>query len=280
MSSTTESTPKEIVYGKVKTILLPSGRQVDIREQNGNDDDILSNPIDGETGANISKFIAAIVVKAHWKTGSYLRLTYEEARELLVRDRFCIIFHSRIHSIGEIMKFSFDWGEDPQKGGKFDYEEDLRRYLWDYTDEFPEEYLYDTEGKNLGRNPDYDPQTMSPYASNCYDYQELTTQSGKTLRFKLFNGTAGEYMLKLPAEAMTKNTELKARGLEYMDNNNWVKVENFSMFSSRDMSEIRTFVNQVDSTYNPITEITHPVTKEITNYPIMYGKDFFYQEGI
>jgi tyrosyl-tRNA synthetase len=87
-------------------------------------------------------------------------------------------------------------------------------------------------------------------------------------------------MLKLPDEAMTKNTELKARSLQFDNNGEWLKAENFSMFTSREMSEIRTMVNLVDASYNPTTEIENPNTKEKMNYPIMYGKDFFYQEGI
>lgn len=279
MSQHTETDPKAIIWGATKTINLPSGRKVEIREQNGNDDDILSNPNDATSGANISKFISAIVTKAYWKPDSNPRLSVQEARELLLRDRFCIIFNSRIHSIGETMKFSFDWGDDPVKGGKFEYEEDLSRYIWDYEQNFPNEYIEDSNGNNM-RNPEYDDQRIKPYPVDSYDYQELNLHTGKKLRFKLFNGESQEYMLRLPDDAMTKNVELKARGLQVYDNGDWLKADNFSMFTSREMSEIRTIVNLLDESYNPVTEIEHPGTKQTMAYPIMYGKDFFYQEGI
>jgi hypothetical protein len=274
-----ETNPKNIIWGATKVITLPSGKVVEIREQNGNDDDILSNPNDANTGANISKFIAAIVVRAFWKPENNCRLSQQEARELLLRDRFCIIFHSRILSIGETMKFTFDWGEDPVKGGKFDYEEDLNRYIWDYDQPFPTEYIKDSNDE-LVKNPDYDVQRIAPYPVDSYEWQEINLQTGRKVRFKLFNGESQEYMLKLPDEAMTKNTELKARSLQFDNNGEWLKAENFSMFTSREMSEIRTMVNLVDASYNPTTEIENPNTKEKMNYPIMYGKDFFYQEGI
>lgn len=279
MNALQETTPKNIVWGQTKIIKLPSGKEVEIREQNGNDDDILSNPNDAKSGVNISKFIAAIVVRALWKPTTNQRLTQAEATELLLRDRFCILFQSRIHSIDTIMKFSFDWGEDSAKGGKFDYEEDLTRYIWDYNEPFPTEYIEQENGE-LVKNPNYDAQRIKPYPVDSYDWQEIVTTSGKKLRFKLFNGESQEYLLKLADADITKNTELKARSLQYYLNSEYIRVDNFSMFSSKDMFEIRTAVNSVDESYNPLTEITHPKTGQTMNYPIMYGQDFFYQEGI
>lgn len=38
----------QTLYGKKLTFKLPSGYEVTIREQNGEDDDILSNPVDAK----------------------------------------------------------------------------------------------------------------------------------------------------------------------------------------------------------------------------------------
>ena len=45
------------------TFVAPSLNEYTIREQNGADEDILTNPVDIANLMNLSKFIAAIVVK-------------------------------------------------------------------------------------------------------------------------------------------------------------------------------------------------------------------------
>ena len=100
--------------------VTPSGHLVSIREQNGADDDILSNPVEASNLMNLSRFISAIVVEADYYENG--KLTVEQAHNLPVLDRYAILFNSRIFSLGEILDFDYDWKEN---GGKASYEQDL-----------------------------------------------------------------------------------------------------------------------------------------------------------
>lgn len=272
-----EITAEELAYGKTKRLLLPSGRQLTIREQNGEDDEILSNPVDAEDGTNFDKFIAAIVVKASWKNEG--RITKEEASQLLLKDRYFIVMSSRIHSLGKEIQFTYDWGPDPSKGGKQNYSEDLTRYVWDYSKEFPEPYII-KDGKVIP-NPDYDAQRIPPYPENAYDDFIFTLSTGKVIKVNLMTGLSEKYMMKLPPEQLTKLAELKAMNLSLKTPDGWEKVENFTMFSANEMREIRGYVSELDKTYIATTEIENPRNPgQILKYPIMQGSDFFYPEGI
>lgn len=85
---TTQQHGRQTLYGKKLTFKLPSGYEVTIREQNGEDDDILSNPVDAKTFMNISKFIAGIVTDTDI-TATRL-LTPEDVQKMPSLDRYAI----------------------------------------------------------------------------------------------------------------------------------------------------------------------------------------------
>jgi len=263
------STKKDIqaiAWGKTKQILVPSGRRFILREQNGDDDDILSNPSTGADGSNIDYYIAGIVVK-EIINDKEVTFSLEQAKSLLKKDMIAIIFESRIHNLGNILKFKFDFGDDPVVGkGIIGYEEELSQYLHDYTKPFP--LTEEDEGYFKFKIP--------PYPESAYGKFEMTTDSGKRVRINLMNREGMKFILGTKDEETTKNTELKARNLELFTENNWLKVENFSPFSPRDMVNIIAWVKEIDPDYNAITEIAHPVTKYKLNYTLTNSTDFFY----
>lgn len=101
------------LYGKKLTFKLPSGYEVTIREQNGEDDDILSNPVDAKTFMNISKFIAGIVTDTDM-TATRL-LTPNDVQKMPSLDRYAIMINSRVFSLGEILDFRYTW-DGPAEG--------------------------------------------------------------------------------------------------------------------------------------------------------------------
>ena len=122
----------QTLYGKKLTFKLPSGYEVTIREQNGEDDDILSNPVDAKTFMNISKFIAGIVTDTDI-TATRL-LTADDVQKMPSLDRYTIMINSRIFSLGKTLEFRYDW-EGPAEGQvrTIDYEVDLEEeFLFDY----------------------------------------------------------------------------------------------------------------------------------------------------
>ena len=116
----------QTLYGKKFTFKLPSGYEVTIREQNGEDDDILSNPIDARTFMNISKFISGIVTDTDITANRLL--SAEDVQKMPSLDRYAIMLNSRIFSLGKILDFRYDW-EGPAEGQvrTLDYEVDLQK---------------------------------------------------------------------------------------------------------------------------------------------------------
>lgn len=89
---------------------------------------------------NLTKFIAAIVVTTDATPSG--KLTIEDALNLPVNDRYCIIFNSRIFSLGDEVEFEYDWGKE---GGKVMYGQDLHEYLFDYSQVPSEEELKENQ---------------------------------------------------------------------------------------------------------------------------------------
>lgn len=109
----------------------PSGFKYSIREQNGADEDILSNPMDSKNLMNLTKFIQAIVVDTDFTPNR--RLTVEDADRIPLNDRYHIIFMSRIFSLGEEVEFEYNWGQD---GGSVTYGQSLREWYSKITEHY------------------------------------------------------------------------------------------------------------------------------------------------
>lgn len=250
----------EIFETRFLEFTTPSGHHVKIREQNGADDDILSNPVEASTLMNISRFVAGIVVECDYNDTK--KLTADQAHSLPALDRYCILFNSRIFSLGETMEFEYDWGEN---GGKVTYEQDLREFLFDYSTT--------PTAEELDAKPNAIP--FYPERDSIRDLA-FTTESGKELMFDLMTARGEAWVANLPLEKQTKNMIFVARDLRLKVNDKYEKVTNFSLFSMKDMRDIRNNILAVDPIFMGITEIENPVTKERAEVSVVAMKDFFY----
>lgn len=220
--------------------IAPSGNSYEIREQNGDDDDVISNPSRAKTLHNLSDFISAIVV-SNSRTGG--RLTPDQAHALPCNDRYAILFNSRIFSVGQTIDFNVNWL--PEDGGEKLYEQDLQDFLFDYSSVPTEEIL--------NSKPDAIP--FYPVPGQEKDIQVDLT-SGKTVLFDLLTGNGETFLINLPDK--TKNSELKARNLQLVVMGKPEKVETFKLFSVTDMKEIRARVAEMDPMFNGSTEVENP----------------------
>lgn len=242
--------------------MTPAGYMYSIREQNGNDEDILSNPLDVQNLMNLTKFIQAIVVDTNFTANR--RLTIEDADRIPLNDRYCILFKSRIFSLGEEVDFEYDWGT--QDIGKQIYGQDLNEMLFDYSQEPTE--------KILAEKPNAIP--YYPEQNKLVDY-EVVTSSGKSVLFDLLTGAGERFLVTLPVEKQTRNAALLARNLRLLVDGKWEKVENFSIFSVRDIAEIRKAIFEHDPVFDGNTDVEHPnIPGRVEKYPIMLSPTFFY----
>jgi len=251
---------QDIFQTRFDEFITPSGHRVKIREQNGADDDILSNPAEATTLKNLSRFIAGIIMDSDYTNSG--KLTVDEVHNLPSLDRYAILIHSRIFSLGPTMEFKYNWGEN---GGEVEYEQDLNELIFDYSQTPTMEEL---EAK-----PNAVP--FYPEPEKIKDI-EFTLTSGKQLKFDLMTANGESYVANLPLDKQTKNQIYVARNLCYMVNEKWDKVSNFALFSVKDMIEIRNHIHSLDPIFNGTTIIENPVTHEKLEVPIVGMKDFFY----
>lgn len=257
----------DMFNGQTKELILPSGYKVTIREQNGNDDDILSNKHLAEDLSNIDHFLSSLIINTNLPFAKGNRLSPGDIPNMVLRDKYYIIFASRVHSIGSELKFSFDWGKN--SGGKITYTEDIGNYIWDFSKPFPQE---GEEG--------YNPYAIEPYEDNPYELKEIELSSGKLLRFNFLNGFSEKELLKEPIERQSRLSEIRARNLQQKLEDGWKKVENFTFFSKKDMTELNFIINNLDSPFNGLTDIENPKTKDVIQYPLIKAESFLYPEEI
>jgi len=254
-------------YGAVQELVTPSGFKVIIREQTGEDDDILSRAGDTSDGTSANKFIQAIVVDSGINDKG--RLSLDEVRDLKLCDKYFIMIASRIFSISQILKFSYTWGEGLEP---VEYEEDLGQYIWDYgNEEKPFPKLSD---------PEYFKYRIEPHPAGKESIREFTTKSGKKIRYNFMNGHGESYLMKIPMDKQSVNQELLSRDIHLWMGDKWVKVYNFKPFSSIDMMEIRMDVDKNDPLLEFSTDLTNPATGEKISYPLLASNDFFYPREI
>lgn len=254
---------------KQDTFITPSGYKWTIKEQNGEAEDILSNKAASKGLKNILNFIAYITVSQDFVNKV---VTGDDLEELPLLDKYCIMLKSRILSLGEEVEFDYHWNRlDGEKEAlPVTYSVELTEYLFnDYSKEPGEEEL---QNKNKFAVPYY------PNGNKSKDIK-FTTTSGKEVYFDLLTSKGENYLITLPESEQSKNKTLVARNLRMMVKGELNKVENFQMFSTRDMFEIRKFVNSCDPEFTGLCEINHPSDGRSTYINLLGLDSFFYMGG-
>ena len=254
------------LYGDVVTLTTPSSHTITIREQTGEDDDILSNAKGVLDGSSTNKFIAGLIVDTDITPSGLFSI--DDAKNLRLADKWFIMISSRIFSLGQILKFTYKWVD----GLEVEYEEDLGLYIWDYSDEaeaFPQK-----------GDPNYFSQRIPPSKLGKQKERELSLKSVKVIKYNFMDGHAEKWLMSLSEEQQSINVELLARKVQLKMDSGFVKVENFKTFSPRDMMEIRKDVEEYDRAISLITELIHPNTGDKVDYPLIASTDFFFPREV
>ena len=238
----------------------PSGHWFEIREQNGEDEDILSNPKEMRNLLHLSRFISSIVIRTDVNEKG--RLTMDQALDLPLLDRYCILFQSRIFSLGEDIEFSYNW-----KGTLITYKEDLRNFLFEDYSQIPNEEELNAKPNAIPYYPDTD---------IIKGGKSFKLSTGKVITWKAANGRTEQYLISLSEDKQTRNSELIGRDLQLEVNGVFEKVQNFKLFTPKEMAEIRKLVNTYDPIFQGVTEIENPNTSEKLLFPILSTPNFFF----
>lgn len=246
-------------------VKLPSGRVILMREQNGGDDDTLSRIGQGD-GTNILSFLSNIIVK-DYTTGSKPLVT--DVEKWLLKDKYYALFKSRQHSLGHDFKFQYSCSNPkcPTEGAIKTFTEDLRAF--DYAGQKDEE----------GRNITPSEYCVTPYES-AEQVIELTLSSNKKVRFKLLDSILEKGQLAQSGEDFSQNSQFRDRQLELFFEGEYLPVEDFQIFSSKDMVELRAAVKKYDRQFTPLMRVICPTCQNQEYVNMLLHPDFFYPSEI
>ena len=249
---------------------LPSGYYVEIREMNGEDDDVLTNKFNQQNLEHHTNFLSTIIVDTNLPMNINGKISKEAALDILLNDKYVILFYSRIFSIDPIIKFPYLWVKPDGTKDEVMYEDDLNDYVWDFSKQVP---LEGEEG--------YKEYRVKQYAGGAYDKITYNLASGKEVRFGLLNTKSERILAKsLIDQTYSITKDLISRGLELNVEGKWMLVENFKMFSKKDMNELYKATSMVDPTFLGISELLYEPTGETIKINLITLTDFFFPEEI
>lgn len=253
---------------------LPSGYSCEIREQNGEDEEVLSNPANIKNFMNINEFIAGIVTHTDFTASG--KLLVQDVMKLPLLDRAVILINSRIFSLGEELEFNYKWPrpENSKEQAEFTYTQNLKDYIFD-------DYGVKPDEEELKAKPDAVPYYLleedndNPGKIKLTDHK-FTLSSGKEIMWDVATVESEQYLMKLGLDNISRNKDLIARNLRLNVDGNWEKVQNFKLFSVRDMAEMRKEILASDPSFMGTTDIEDPITHSKTQISILTVPTFFY----
>lgn len=251
---------------KTKEVMLPSGFSITLREQTGEDEDTLSRLGDVEDGSSYHKFLSALIIGS--SIPDKTRFSANEIAEWPTVDKYYAILESRIHSLGHEMIFDYECTNEKCNKLKTEQIQDLREFTWDLTKGNPPIDVPFLDNK---------PQLL-PHGSKR-DF-EATTSFGVDIKYNLLTGMGELKTLTKKRKDISRNDELRGRNLAYKGpNGEWIELNNFRLWVSREMKEIRGIVLGDDYNQNFYTTCRCKkcdVTQEII---ILTVPDFFFPSG-
>jgi hypothetical protein len=113
--------------------------------------------------------------------------------------------------------------------------------------------------------------------------REFTLKSGKVVRYNFLNTHGEKYALNIEKDRLAyASIQLLQRGLEWFNGQEFIVVSDFSIFSSRDMNEIRSDIKASDIDFYPLIQVLDLAdsTKLVDELPLLMMDSFFYPEEI
>ena len=228
------------------TVILPTSRKVTIREQNGNDEDVISRVGDSSNNTAIAKFLAGIIIEP--------KTSWQQVMKWQSQDKYVLLLQSRIFNLGDTLSFKHTF----EDGTEETFEEDLSVYTIDNTDN-----KYAPKSYPLGLETEV----------------EFTTSLGKVVKYTLLNSDGEAYNMGKPEGSASRNDIFRCRFLSVKDHNTksgWKVVEKFYDFKPIELSEIRKNIMENDPTFDMLMEISHPVSNQKVLVPMIQYTEFFF----
>ena len=255
--------------GNTLKVPMPSGFILTIREQNGEDDDVLSKVTDNNNTESLHNFLAGIIIEnSQLEKGKYT--TANDIKKWKLKDKYYLALKSRLHSLGPDITF-----DNPCKAKgcthKTSYEEDLSKFDQDLSQPI----------KKRG-DEGYDEGLITTYPNKQETHRIITLASKKVIRYKYIDGIGENKVLEVSEDKLTKNIELRARSIELQkqagSKEEWQKIENFKMFTAREMKEIRIDIKKNDGKFEMFSDLKCGKCNNVVTVPLIAFSNFFFPE--
>lgn len=263
-----ETQANQVDLGNTLKVLMPSGFIIIIREQNGEDDDVLSKANDKSDTDPLHNFLAGIIIEnSQLEKGHYT--TSNDVKRWKLKDKYYLALKSRLHSLGPDIHFE---NKCKAKGCtyKTEYDEDLSKYDTDLT----------KSAKKIG-DEDYVEGIITIYPNKEERYRIITLASKKVIRYKYIDGIGENKVLDVSEDRLTKNMELLARSIEFKKEGTkeeWFRIENFKMFTAREMREIRIDIKKNDVRFDMFSDLKCGKCGNVIQVPLIAFSSFFFPE--
>jgi hypothetical protein len=258
---------------------LPSGHKVTIRETNGADEGILSTQKDAKDASSFDKYLSGIITEHSGFNG---KVSPEQVKSMPLSDKYYAHLIARRHSLGDVLKFE-NTCHIKDCGHKAEFEEDLSNFTLEAADKAEEEKQRAELNKSLYEDP-YEGVRPKRYPEAKTEWIEKVLTSKKKIRFKLLTGKGEEISLAVDEGELNKNHELLCRELEVYDPNKDtfipLTVYDYRIFSSRDMSEIRGYMNKYDPQFMLLSPVVCPKCKTKQYSPLIAQPGFFFPADV
>lgn len=199
-------------------VVLPSGQTIHIREQTGEDEEIVSNFKDMESLSSFNKYLARIIEKP--------LVTEVDIEEWLLADKYYALLRSRIYSLGSDLKVNY---KCPECGHEANYVFDLHEFNADYSN-------YDEV---------HGPRSVKPYPNGGEKMHTFKVGENQ-YRFKLADGETEQKAMKLRKDQVNSLALIRHRKLEWFNDSdqNWYVVQNFKKYTSKEVAAIRANIQE------------------------------------
>lgn len=256
----TQTLPNLLFLGEKEIVNLPDGTHIEIRENNGEDEGILSKFKDAMEGTSINNYLSSIITKSLSEPTLGEKPTPKDILHWKINCKNLTLIKARILSLGAIFKFNFTCGNPKCKHNQV-FDEDLKPYVENYSEE-----------NKLG---------IKPYPLGVEKTHEFIIKaSGRKVKFDILDGVAEKASLDTARDSINKNHGLFIRNIHIWHEGNWEKVFQFAMFSSKELVELRAEVSRVDPEYDPTSIIECPKCKQVSIVAILGEPSFFYPTEI
>lgn len=260
---TSQAKETAILSGNTSEFVSPSKLNIVIREQNGDDEDVISKQKNLIKGDAIHYFLAGVMITVN---GNKVSSTFVE--NMRNRDKYYTLLKSRIFSLGSELNYRHHCSNPdcskPQGQEDPLYEEDLSLYDMDFSENAPKD-----------DRPDFQ-YRIKPYVQEG-THRELKLDTGKELRYKFLTGIEEKKVLQKDRSSMSKNSDIMLRELEWKNEiDQWQKVTHFGIFSSKEMRQLRKDIEINDMPFEAVSECTCPFCGTIDYISLLAQPDFFF----